>query len=522
MTVGGVTTDPDGTVRSAQGMVCTSQPLAADAGIEMLEAGGSAADAAVAAAAVLNVVNPHSTGIGGDAFALWWGPGDAEPAALAGAGPAPAGLSVEALRGAGYDEMPNTGPWAITVPGAVSLWTELLDAHGRLEPTRVLAPAIDLARGGFALPGGVARYFAQDGDRLSLQARACFMPAGRAPEGGETVTNPELGDSLATIAEHGAGAFYHGEIARRIGDAVERAGGPLRAEDLAGFGGATWVRPLRTKYRGVDLYELPPPGQGLAALEALALYAGLDRDDDAGAEHALLECMKLAFADAYAYVADPDMTPVPVDPLLDPGYLQRRRGLVDPTRARPASAGTPSDTVYVAVADADGGACSFIQSLYEGFGSGIVASGTGILLQNRGANFTLDETHPNRPAPGKRPYHTIIPAMLGRDGAFAGCLGVVGGFMQPQGQVQIMRNLLDRGLTPQAALDAPRWRLRDGLRVDLEDGFPPEVEEGLALRGHEIGRLAPKDAGGAQLILRDGDGYTGASERRQEGCALGR
>ena len=517
-----VTRDADGTVHAPAGMVCTSQPAATRVGIEILRAGGSAADAAVAAAAVLNVVNPHSTGIGGDAFALWWGPGDPEPTALAGAGPAPAGLTVDALRAAGYEHMPNTGPWAITVPGAVSLWTALLDAHGRLDPTRVLGPAVDLARNGFELSPSVVRYFAQDGGRLSPEARECFLPDGRPPVSGQTLTNTALAGSLAAIAEHGADAFYTGAIARRIGDVVERAGGPLRAEDLAGFGGATWVRPLRTEYRGIGLYELPPPGQGVAALEALALYAGLEVDDGVAAEHALIECMKLAFADAYAYVADPDVAHVPAAGLLDPAYLGARRALVDPGQARSARAGSPSDTVYVAVADADGGACSFIQSLYEGFGSGYAAPRTGILLQNRGANFTLDETHPNRPAPGKRPYHTIMPAMLGRDGAFAGCLGVVGGFMQPQGHVQIMRNLFARGLGPQAALDAPRWRLQDGLRVDLEAGFPDGTDTGLRRRGHDVGRLAPSAAGGAQLILHDTGGFAGASERRQDGCALGR
>jgi gamma-glutamyltranspeptidase/glutathione hydrolase len=510
-----VTTDEDGTVRAPGGMVCASQPLAAEAGLDILDAGGSAADAAVAAAAVLNVVNPHSTGIGGDAFALWWGPGDSEPEGLAGAGPAPAGLTVDALRAAGHDAMPNTGPWPVTVPGSVSLWSELLDRHGRLSPTRVLGRAVDLARDGFPVTSGVARYFAQDGGRLSPEARDCLMPAGRPPDPGERLANPALADTLAAIAEGGASAFYEGEIARRIAEVVRRAGGPLGADDLASYGGAMWVRPLSVRYRGVDLYELPPPGQGLVALQALALYAGLDAGDD----HALIECVKLAFADASAYIADPDHERVPVDGLLDERYLERRRALVDPSRARVAQAGSPSDTVYVAVADAEGGACSFIQSLYEGFGSGLMAAGTGILLQNRGANFTLDERHPNRPAPGKRPYHTIMPAMLGRDGSFAGCLGVVGGFMQPQGHVQLMRNLLERGMGLQAALDAPRWRFRGGLRVDVEEGFP---EQRLAGRGHDVGRLPPTAAGGAQLIVREDGGFLGASERRQDGRAVGR
>ena len=511
---------PDGTVLADTGIVATSQPLAAEAGAAALRDGGSAADAAVAAAAVLCVAEPASTSIGGDAFALWWGAGDAAPSALAGAGPAPAGLSLDALRAAGHDVMPGFGPWSVTVPGAVSLWERLLQAHGRLDPARVLGPAIDLAERGFAVTPVIAGAWAEDAGRLAQGAAARFLPGGRAPVSGERFANPALGGVLRRIAEEGAAAFYTGPVAAALTAAVRDAGGPLRADDLAAFGGATWVEPLHARFRDVDVYELPPPVQGVVALEALGIYARLAPRDAGEEEHALLEAVKVAFADAMAHVADPLHADVPARALLAAGYLDRRAAGIDPERAGAAVAGRPGDTVYVAVADARGGACSLIQSLYDGFGSGLEGEGTGVLLHNRGANFVLDPAHPNHPAPGKRPYHTIMPAMLGRAGRFAGALGVVGGFMQPQGQVQVLRGLLDRGLGPQAALDAPRFRFRGGLRVEVEDGFDADA---LRARGHDVGRLAPGSAGGGQLVLVHEDGrFAGASDRRKDGRAVAR
>lgn len=516
-------TEPDGTVTAESGIVATSHPLAAEAGVSVLRDGGSAADAAVAASAVLTVVDPPSTSVGGDAFALWWGPGEGAPAALAGAGPAPAGLTVDALRAASHVTMPDGGPWSVIVPGSVSLWERLLEAHGRLEPTRVLAPAIDIAEHGFALTPVVAAGWAENAGRLAPGPRARLAPGGRTPAAGERVANPALGAVLRGIAERGAEAFYEGPVAAAIETAVRDAGGPLRADDLAAFPGATWVEPISLRFRDVDVYELPPPGQGIVTLQALGVFERLDAEAPADAEHALAEALKLAFADAAAYVADPDQVPVPTRGLLADDYLDRRAALVDPARAATAVAGRPGDTVYVAVADAEGGACSLIQSLYEGFGSGLEAPGTGVLLQNRGSNFVLDPAHPNCPAPGKRPYHTIIPAMLGRGGRFAGVLGVVGGFMQPQGQVQVLRGLLERGLGPQAALDAPRFRVRGGLRIELEPGFDPASEAELRRRGHDVGRLDPSEAGGAQLVLaQPGGGFAGASDRRRDGRAVAR
>jgi gamma-glutamyltranspeptidase/glutathione hydrolase len=511
------------TTAAERGMVATSHPLAAHAGVEVLAAGGTAADAAVAAAAVLCVVDPRSTGIGGDAFALHWAPGDREPSALAGAGPAPAGLTPEALATAGFDTMPQFGPWAITIPGAVSAWETLLDRCGRLGLERVLAPAIALAEGGFEVAPIVAEEWASSAHRLEHDAAACalLLPGGRPPAAGERWANPELGAVLRAIAAGGADAFYRGRIAELIGAAVERADGALRATDLAGWKGAEWVTPLQRRFRNIDVFELPPPGQGLIVLEALGIFAPLEFPTRADEEHAAIEAIKLAFADAARYIADPDVEAVPSERLLSDGYLAARRAEVDMAAAGVAEAGAVSDTVYVATADGEGGACSFIQSLYEGFGSGVAVPGTGIVLQNRGSNFVLEPGHPNRVAPGKRPYHTIIPAMLGRGDAFHGCLGVVGGFMQPQGQMQILRHLLDHGMGLQAAIDAPRVRFTRGREIGVEPGFDRDVAAELARRGHTIGELDRFSAGGAQAILRDGDRLRGASDPRKGGNALG-
>jgi gamma-glutamyltranspeptidase/glutathione hydrolase len=497
------------------GMVATSHPLAVRAGVETMRAGGTAVDAAVAAAAVLCVVDPRSTGIGGDAFAQVWPVGEGEPMGMAGAGPAPAGLTVEALRRAGFERMPHIGPWAVTVPGAVSAWELVLARFGRLGLGHALRPAIELAERGFEVTAASAREWRVSEHRLrdDEAARALFLPAPRA---GETFANPDLGRMLRAIAQDGASAFYRGVVA----EAIDAMGGPLTGADLAGWQGAEWVAPLRRGFRGVDVFELPPPGQGVVVLEALGIFEGLAPDDRAAEEHAAIEALKLAFEDAGACVADPDAVGVPIGRLLSDGHLAARRTEVDIEAARPAPLPGGSDTVYVAAVDGDGMACSFIQSVYEGFGSGIAVPGTGMLLHNRGAGFVLQDGHPNAPAPGKRPYHTIIPAMLGREGTFLACLGVVGGFMQPQGQMQIVRHLLDHGMDVEAAVAAPRARYRGGVRVDVEPGYDEALARELARRGHEIGALDPMEAGGAQAILAVGGAHAGASDPRKGGCAL--
>ncbi|MGV0850429.1 gamma-glutamyltransferase family protein [Mycolicibacterium phlei] len=514
-------TEPGG-VRGDGGVVATSHPLAVRAGVQMLEGGGTAADAAVAAAAVLCVVDPRSTGIGGDAFALTWTDGAPGPTGLAGAGPAPAAMTPGALAEAGHDTMPDLGPWSITVPGSVSLWERLLERYGRLGLERVLQPAIDAARG-FEIAPVIADEWRRSAHRLrdNEAARTLFLPGNQPPRAGHTFANPELGVVLQSIAAGGADVFYRGELAERIGAAVAAAGGPLRAEDLAAWQGAGWVEPIRRGYRGVDVFEMPPPGQGIVVLEALGIFDGVSSSGVADAEHAAIESLKLAFADAAEFVADPDVVDVPVDWLLSADTLAERRSRVDLAAAAESIPALASDTVYVAVVDGEGTGCSLIQSLYQGFGSGVAVPGTGMLLQNRGSNFSLVPGHPNQVDGGKRPYHTIIPAMLGRNGTLLGCLGVVGGFMQPQGQMQIIRRLVDDGMGLQEALDAPRVRYLSGRRIAVEDHYEAALHEELVRRGHEVGRLERFSAGGAQAVLvADDGGLVGASDPRKDGCAM--
>lgn len=505
-------------------MVAASHPLAVDAALELLDDGGTAADAAVAAAAVLTVVDPRSTGIGGDLFAQCWTSSEQQPVALCAAGPAPASLTIDALRGAGFSEMPSSGPWTVTVPGSVAGWSVLLDRFGNRGLDRALQAAIHIAEEGFEVARFVAEEWATCTAKLEADAAAAalFLPHGRAPRHRERFANPDLARVLRAVAADGPAAFYQEPLAERIGAAVEAAGGPLRADDLSRWSGPEWATPLSVDYRGLTVYQVPPPGQGMITLQALATYAALDPSEEVDQEHAAIEAIKLAFADAHAYVADPKHARVPTSGMLSPAYAQERAGVIDLEAAIDAKAGNPTDTVYLAVADEEGGACSLIQSVYEGFGSGIVVPGTGIALQNRGAGFVLDDTHPNRPEPGKVPYHTIIPAMLGRDSSFFGCLGVVGGFMQPQGQFQIVRGLVDRELDPQAALDAPRFRVLGGRKVAFEPGYDEGTVAELASRGHEVSELRRFEAGGAQLVVRGGDGFLGASDRRKDGLAAGR
>jgi gamma-glutamyltranspeptidase/glutathione hydrolase len=502
-------------------MVATSHPLATAAGVRALEAGGTAADAAVAAAAVLCVVDPRSTGIGGDAFALYWPVGADAPVGLEGAGPSAAGLTIDALRDAGFKEMPEIGPWTVTVPGSVDAWEKLLDRFGRLDLATALTPAVEAARDGFEVTPFVAEEWVEGAPRLAgAAATETFLPGGAPPAAGSRFVNPGLADSLEAIAAGGAEAFYRGPLGERIGAAVEEAGGPLRASDLADWGGAGWVEPISAEFSGATVFELPPPGQGIVVLEALGILAGLDLADAAAAEHVSIEALKIAFADAWAYVADPLHEDVPTAALLSESYLAGRRAEVDPESVGEALPGSPTDTVYLCVVDGEGAACSFIQSLYEGFGSGVGVPGTGIVLQNRGAGFVMEPGHPNVAAPGRRPYHTIVPAMLGRGGEFAACLGVVGGFMQPQAQVQILRGMLEGGLDPQAALDAPRVRFLGGRRIGVEADFDEAVVAELARRGHEISTLPRFGAGGAQAIVREGGRLFGASDKRKDGCAV--
>ncbi|MGE2715865.1 gamma-glutamyltransferase family protein [Mycolicibacterium litorale] len=500
-------------------MVATSHPLAVDAGLAALRDGGTAADAAVAAAAMLSVVDPRSTGLGGDLFALYWEPGHAEPVGLSAAGVAPAAMTVQALRAAGFDVMPPEGPWTVTVPGATWGWTELLDRYGRLDRGQVLRRAVDTARNGFRVAPMVAEEWLLGADKLRRNPAAAeiFMPGGRVPRAGETFTNSGLADSLEAYVAQGHKPFYEGSIATGFSDAVAALGGPLRASDLSGWTGPEWTTPIRARFRGIDVYEMPPPGQGVVVLESMRIYQEFEATSTGEADHYLIECLKAAFGDAARHVADPRFSPVSVSDLLDGDRLAKVREQIGREAADAPAPGAPTDTVYVCVVDETGAACSLIQSLYEGFGSGVMAPGSGVVLHNRGNGFTLRDGHPNRPEGGKRPYHTIIPAMLGDDDGFRGCLGVVGGFMQPQGQLQILRNVLDRGMSAQQAVDAPRLRVLGGRAVGLEAGFDAVSSAELARRGHHLGSLSRFECGGAQMILRTAGRLDGGSDRRKDG-----
>lgn len=501
------------------GMVAASHPLAVDAAVAVLDEGGTAADAAVAAAAMLTVVDPRSTGVGGDLFALYWEPGADEPVGLAAAGGAPAGMTVQALREQGFDAMPPDGPWTVTVPGATWGWTALLDRYGRLGSRRLLHPAIETARAGFTVAPIIAEEWQLGADKLRRNPAAAevFLPGGQVPQAGETFVNPGLADALESYVNDGHEPFYTGAIAAGFVDAVQQLGGPLSASDLSGWGGPEWSTPISAQFRGLDIYEMPPPGQGVVVLEAARLYQDLPLTSQGEADHHLIECLKIAFGDAADHVADPHFGPVPVADLLEEDRLSKLRDQIGPEASDARAPGVPSDTVYVCVVDREGAACSLIQSLYESFGSGVMAPGSGVLLHNRGNGFTLRDGHPNRPEGGKRPYHTIIPAMLGDGTGFRGCLGVVGGFMQPQGQLQILRNVIDRGMTAQQAVDAPRFRVMQGRTIGLEAGFDDVSAAELARRGHLFTELPRFECGGAQMILRTDTGLTGGSDRRKDG-----
>jgi len=520
-------------VLATHGMVATSQPLAAMAGLQMLQAGGTAADAAVATAIALTVVEPMSTGAGGDAFALVRWANDGQVRALNGSGRAPAGANIPQLRERGFGEMPVFSPFAVTVPGSVDAWYQLHQRYGALPWAELFAPAIRYAEEGFPVSPMVATNWNLSRSHLqTTEAKRVFLPGGRSPRAGETVRMPDLAGTYRRIAAEGPRAFYEGPIAQALADSVQAEGGWLDVADLRAHH-STWEEPISINYRGVTVFEHPPNGQGLVALLALNLIQqlGLSGKDwgTPEATHLLIEAMKLAFADGYRYIADPAMAKVPIAGLLSDTYAAERARLISPERALShAPAGLPagSDTVYLSVVDGAGNAVSFINSLYYGFGAGIVGAGTGVCLQNRGSLFSLDEQHPNALAPGKRPYHTIIPAMACRDGRLWLSFGVMGGFMQPQGHVQVITNLLDFGMSYQEAIDAPRWRVDWPDTLALEPGFPAGTRAGLARLGHRLARRSPAFSlffGGGQIIALDDDGKTlwGASEPRKDGCAIG-
>lgn len=526
-------------VYSRRGMVAASQPLAVAAGLEALAQGGSAADAAVAAAAALNVTEPISTGIGGDCFALYYDSASGQVTALNGSGRLPAALSRERLRREGLlgPELPPLHPYNITVPGTCAAWCDLVERHGRLPLSACLAPAIRLAEEGFPVAPVTAHFWNRyASDQLCEDTGGLeLMVGGRAPRPGEIFRNPGLARTLRLVAGGGKAAFYQGPIAEAISGCVQAAGGCLCQDDLAAHT-STWEQPVSVEYRGLRVWECPPNGQGLTALLALNILEGFDLSGmpplSAERLHLQIEALRLAFADTRWYVADPAFSHVPVEALLSKAYAAGRRKLIDPRRASAPERGAPvsaSGTVYLSVVDSDGNACSFINSNYMGFGTGIVPGGWGFTLHNRGHNFSLEEGHPNSLAPGKRPYHTIIPALATRkDGSLFCSFGVMGGFMQPQGHLQVLSALVDDGVDPQAALDRSRFCLLDGKaagRVALEEGIPEATFASLAALGHDIVRVSGYERflfGRGQVIYRDPSSgvLCGGSDPRADGCVM--
>ncbi|ACY14307.1 gamma-glutamyltransferase family protein [Haliangium ochraceum] len=532
-------------VYATGGMVAATQPSAVRAGLRVLEAGGNAADAAIAAAAAISVTEPTSCGIGGDCYALYYDAKSAEVSALNGAGRAPAGLSLERLAADGFAKnLPHFHAHTVTVPGVIRGWCDLRERHGTRPLSELLAPAIELAEAGFPVAPKTAQMWQQSAGmelRFAVNGRALLLPDGngkhRAPAVGEIFRNPDLARTLRRIAEHGGDGFYRGEVARAIAAAVAEGGGALSEDDLAAHTASTWEQPISVEYRGMRVWERPPAGQGLVALIALSLLSHLDdaiAADPLSSErmHAVLAALRIGFGDALAHLADPAAMRVTAAELLEPERIARLARGIDLSRAQrgPCTPPVPhgDETIYLSVVDGQGNACSYIESNYTRFGTGIVPKDTGFTLHNRGALFSLDPEHPNAFGPSKLSYHTLIPSVITRpDDSLYACLGVMGGWMQPQGHVQVILGLLDDGLDPQLALDRPRVRIDPNVgNITVEEESPPALIDELSemgylartIRGHDRGIF-----GRGQVITRDADSgvLCGGSDLRGDGMALG-
>ncbi len=511
-----------------RGMTVSSQPLATAAGLDVLKRGGNAVDATVAMAGVLNVVEPMSTGVGGDAFILIYLAKSRGLKALNASGRAPAAATREYFQEKKIAAIPDTGMLPVTVPGALDGWALVAERHGTMGLGDLLEPAIRYAEEGFPVAEKTAREWARAAGKLAAHPSAAgYLPDGRAPKAGEIFRQKNLAASLKKIAAGGKDVFYHGELGQEIVRFSEKNGGLLSLEDFAGHA-STWVEPIKTTYRGYEVVEMPPNTQGLTVLQMLNM---LERFDvralgfgSADYIHLLVEIKKLAFADRDRYLADPEAVDVPTEKLIAKSYAAERVRRIDPARAQihpPGLGPVSGDTQVFCAVDEDGNAVSFINSLYESFGCGRVGGDTGIMLHNRGVLFSLDPAHPNRVAPRKRPMHTIMPAMVFKDGRPFLIFGVTGAHMQPQGQVEMLSNLIDFDMTLQQAMDAPRVNSVEGFEVALEPAFPAGVREELARRGHKISSAA--NFGGSQGILIHPEYGTllGGSDPRKDGCALG-
>jgi gamma-glutamyltranspeptidase/glutathione hydrolase len=525
----GVSNQTRSAVLATHGMVATSQPLAAQAGLRILQQGGNAIDAAVAAAAMLNVVEPMSTGVGGDMFAIVYMAKTRELAGLNGSGRSGYAASIEFFAKQGIEAIPITGVHSISVPGAVDGWETLLKKYGTMSMAQILQPAIEHAAKGFPVSEIIAADWGHSVAKLKAHPDTArtYLKEGRAPKVGEIFIQSNLASTLQKIASGGSDAFYRGDIAREIVSSLQKLGGQLTMKDFADHR-TTWVKPVSTTYRSVELFELPPNCQGIAALEMLNVLEGFDLKslghNSAEYLHLLVEAKKLAFADRDAYYADPDKVAVPVEKLISKEYGELQRKRIDAKRAaRSFEPGLTEqgDTIYLTVVDKDRNCVSFINSLFHSFGSGIVAGNTGICLQNRGCLFSLDPKHANRLEPHKRPFHTIIPALAFKNDKPWLVFGVMGGDMQPQGHVQVLLNMVDFGMNVQLAGEVPRFRhLHDGLALESEIG--QEVRKSLTEKGHQIVQ-AVGEFGGYQAIMIDPETgvLMGGSDPRKDGCVVG-
>ncbi|MFW5773577.1 MAG: gamma-glutamyltransferase [Tangfeifania sp.] len=528
-------------VIAQHGMAATSQPLATQAALDVLKSGGNAIDAAIAANAVLGLVEPTGNGIGGDLFAIVW---DAETQQLYGlnaSGRSPHNLTLQYFKENGYENIPSLGPLPVSVPGTVDGWFELHDKFGQLSMDEILSPAINYAKNGFPLSEVIAYYWQRNAEILKDYPgfQEVFMPGGKAPKKGEVFKNPFLANTLELLAENGRDIFYRGEIAEKIVDYVQEEGGFLSMRDFTEHT-SEWVEPISTNYRGYDVWELPPNGQGTAVLQMLNI---LENYDIAGMGfgspeymHLFIEAKKLAFEDRAKYYSDTDFNEIPIEELISKKYAKERAELIDMERAAreyPAGELEQGNTIYLTTADKDGNMVSLIQSNYRGMGSGMTPGKLGFILQDRGELFSLEEGHMNVYEPNKRPFHTIIPAFITKDGEPFMSFGLMGGSMQPQGHTQIVCNIVDFGMNIQEAGDAPRIRhggssqptgekMTDGGTVYLENGFVYETIRELMMKGHTI-QFSHGAYGGYQAISWDKENkvYYGASESRKDGQAAG-
>jgi gamma-glutamyltranspeptidase len=528
-------------VLAQHGMACTSQPLATQVALDILKKGGSAVDAAIAADAMLGLTEPTGAGIGGDIFAIVWDAKTHKLYGLNGSGRSPMSLTLEYLKKQGIDHIPPFGPLPVSVPGCVDGWYELHSKFGKLPMDQILAPTIAYAREGFPVTEVIAYYMQRSATILGKYPgfKETYMPNGKMPEKGEVFKNPYLANTLEKIAKGGRDAFYKGDIARTIEKYMKENGGFLSYEDLVAHH-SEWVSPVSSNYRGYDVWELPPNGQGIATLQILNILEGFDIKSMGFGSiqylHTFIEAKKLAFEDRAKFYADPAFANIPTAELISKEYAAKRRALINPDHAaRRVDAGDPhtDNTIYLTVADSEGNMVSLIQSNYRGMGSGMTPTGLGFVLQDRGEMFTLEDGHANCYAPGKRPFHTIIPSFITKDGEPYISFGVMGGAMQPQGQAQIVINLIDFGMNLQEAGDAPRIqhdgsseptgeKMTDGGEVNVESGFPYETIRGLMMKGHKV-TFSHGPYGGYQAIMWDAKNkvYVGASESRKDGQAAG-